>query len=879
MLLFLAGITSLPAQQNGIEQDLELIAYPTGQKVIYWYGHVGRSYFLQVSDPTDHLKKWHWSNIIEGGEDGIISHEVEGTADKGFFRLKYTDQVPGPNEDLDTADFDNDGIANKDEVEPPEGVSQTDPLNPDTDGDGMPDGWEVDHNLDPNDATGDNGAAGDPDHDGLNNLDEYLNETNPNNSDSDSDGLSDGDEVHIYGSSPGIDDSDRDGISDYNEVIVYGTDPNNWDTDGDTLSDWDEIFYYVTNPLEMDTDGDWMWDDYEIDNYLDPNDPTDGLLDADGDTLPNQLEFVFMEEGYDPFTYNNPAVFPWASDPDWDGMSTQVEFDVYLTNPKQPDTDDDGMDDGWEILYGFPVLVNNLKAGPANQHPDADPDGDGLTNAIEGTLGTNPNSVDTDGDGVNDNVENDQGSNPNDPNDSTPPPNGTVPVNVTFGDDSGSHSEKYRVLLTPLEGDTYGLRFRTNRFCGQSQTNTFRLPKGAKYQVELRHIATNPKYRGTPSADAVPVLQIVPFGATPPRSHHDYDHTLEVDTSQNCLIVADPDHIMGTSDPSLGATFVIGDKYATLYVPLFEWVTPKGSPVTEPDDIGEGKNEFIFDDSNPGELSIRLEILVTPTGTAGLTGSDGVKFSDRCVFTLPAIQGSTFVWDSENTQGKSKTNGENLFATAKYTTLPALNSEFGLKQAGFTCDGVEVVLPDADFEVFFKKNATNHPNGQANDPNWFYYWRQFLPIGRIATLTYDNTIPHYAQTSGQPRTTAVSQKASEKNDETEHEGVHAFYETLVHESYHITLWEGWWGVGQFPNGTADTDNDSYPDSFETSENGVSSGFTVSNIVDDSYAAGDNTAGHLYEEAKCREQEHLISDVTAYDDQDWSFDQTIVGKNQ
>jgi len=195
MLLFLAGITSLPAQQNGIEQDLELMAYPTGQKVIFWYGHVGRSYFLQVSDPTDHLKKWHWANIIEGGEDEIISHQVEGTADKGFFRLKYTDQVPGTGEDLDTADFDGDGISNKNEVEPPEGVAQTDPLNPDTDGDGLPDGWEVEHNLDPNDATGANGADGDPDHDGLNNMDEYLNGTDPHNPDSDSDGITDGGEV------------------------------------------------------------------------------------------------------------------------------------------------------------------------------------------------------------------------------------------------------------------------------------------------------------------------------------------------------------------------------------------------------------------------------------------------------------------------------------------------------------------------------------------------------------------------------------------------------------------------------------------------------------------------------------------------------------
>ncbi|KAB2642499.1 MAG: hypothetical protein DVB26_02425 [Verrucomicrobia bacterium] len=137
MLLILGGITSLPAQENGIDQDLELVTYPTGEHVIVWYGYVGRSYFLQVSDPVDHLNKWHWANIIEGGEDQDISHEVGGTGDKGFFRLKYTDQVPGPSETLDTADFDGDGISNWDEIN----TYQTDPLNPDTDRDGIPDGW------------------------------------------------------------------------------------------------------------------------------------------------------------------------------------------------------------------------------------------------------------------------------------------------------------------------------------------------------------------------------------------------------------------------------------------------------------------------------------------------------------------------------------------------------------------------------------------------------------------------------------------------------------------------------------------------------------------------------------------------------------------
>ena len=153
MLLFLGGTVPFSAQQNGIEQDLELVAYPSGEKVIVWYGHVGRSYFVQTSIPTDHLNKWTWAPIIEGGNDEEISHEVEGTADNGFFRLQYTDQVPGPGENLDTADFDGDGISNKDEVEPGEFLYPTNPLNPDTDGDGLPDRWERNHGLDPNDSS------------------------------------------------------------------------------------------------------------------------------------------------------------------------------------------------------------------------------------------------------------------------------------------------------------------------------------------------------------------------------------------------------------------------------------------------------------------------------------------------------------------------------------------------------------------------------------------------------------------------------------------------------------------------------------------------------------------------------------------------------
>lgn len=71
----------------------------------------------------------------------------------------------------------------------------------DSDGDGLPDWWEVAHGLDPNSAIGDNGATGDPDKDGLGNLQEYQRGTDPMNPDTDRDGYADGVEVSL-GSNP-----------------------------------------------------------------------------------------------------------------------------------------------------------------------------------------------------------------------------------------------------------------------------------------------------------------------------------------------------------------------------------------------------------------------------------------------------------------------------------------------------------------------------------------------------------------------------------------------------------------------------------------------------------------------------------------------------
>jgi hypothetical protein len=60
--------------------------------------------------------------------------------------------------------------------------------------------------------------------------------------DSDGEGLSDDQEINLYGTNPNSYDTDHDGLNDYEEVKIYNTNPNNPDTDGDGTSDKDEIF-------------------------------------------------------------------------------------------------------------------------------------------------------------------------------------------------------------------------------------------------------------------------------------------------------------------------------------------------------------------------------------------------------------------------------------------------------------------------------------------------------------------------------------------------------------------------------------------------------------------------------------------------------------
>ena len=71
-------------------------------------------------------------------------------------------------------DNDSDGLDNLDEY-----INDANPNDSDTDNDDLPDNWEVTYGLDPNDSTGANGKNGDLDNDGWTNYEEYSNGSNP----------------------------------------------------------------------------------------------------------------------------------------------------------------------------------------------------------------------------------------------------------------------------------------------------------------------------------------------------------------------------------------------------------------------------------------------------------------------------------------------------------------------------------------------------------------------------------------------------------------------------------------------------------------------------------------------------------------------------
>ena len=139
-VLFLCSLTAAGAYEDQGNFTLSPGDQPGGTKLTATPAH-GRVYFFQMS--ADGLN-WAYAPTVKLGTTGIpLVYEVFPIAgQKYFYRLKYTlenNYTAGA-----TGDVDGDTLSNSAEL-----TAGTDPFNPDSDYDGMPDGWEKLYDLNP----------------------------------------------------------------------------------------------------------------------------------------------------------------------------------------------------------------------------------------------------------------------------------------------------------------------------------------------------------------------------------------------------------------------------------------------------------------------------------------------------------------------------------------------------------------------------------------------------------------------------------------------------------------------------------------------------------------------------------------------------------
>jgi hypothetical protein len=270
-----------------------------------------------------------------------------------------------------------------------ETVYRTDPTNPDTDGDGIDDGTEiagfayrdlqdaraiVRPDSDESTPWATNPLHADTDEDGLADRAEVELGSDPI--------VPDGDTVR---------DDDADGLVnaietrgwridvefDFPAEVDVASDPNDPDSDGDGLTDWEEYHgcrdldrdfacdegssFGRTDPSQRDTDGDSLDDDEEVDGVpfdSDPDAPVrrtdpvkrdsdgDGRSDGDEVNLPWSVDVV-GRGGY--LVWSDPLL----ADADGDGLDDGDEF--LSTDPNEADSDGDGALDGLEALPNRPT--------------------------------------------------------------------------------------------------------------------------------------------------------------------------------------------------------------------------------------------------------------------------------------------------------------------------------------------------------------------------------------------------------------------------------------------------------------------------------------------------------------------------------------------
>jgi len=288
-----------------------------------------------------------------------------------------------------------------------------DPLNPDSDGDGVIDGVECEVGSNPADASDSPGApAVDGDKDGVALLYETFKRTqafsNPSppptqllpspagdsDTDSDNDSLSDGCEIYVTGTNPLRADSDGDATGDASETVpaaraaLYCSSAIDLDDD-DVLNDVDNCLFVANGPTDPS-------------NQVNTN-PAIGNgkgIAGDDSTVPWSLKSDKRGDACDGDLDNDGS--PNAADSEPGGPGADITYDDGGASGPPPDGTWKGAgDDGpsWDTNMDAKLDGVAACAGSLGAWGSLDADGDGLLNSWEFCKwGSSPNKLDSDGD-------------------------------------------------------------------------------------------------------------------------------------------------------------------------------------------------------------------------------------------------------------------------------------------------------------------------------------------------------------------------------------------------------------------------------------------------------------------------------------------------
>jgi len=260
------------------------------------------------------------------------------------------------------------------------------------------------------------------------------------------------DNIYIPLVDPLDSDTDDDGLTDGEEALVYHTNPALFDTDGDGLSDGLEILgeialsdsfeppFVLPGPAMLDASGGEWSSSGDAQWFADTNSAYDGTASmrsgSIGDGQESTLEYsctsdvgrigfwyrVSSEPGADTleFAVDGTPVTNWSGSIHWAHMAAPVPAGPHTftwtyskdasnavgedaawidllefyegaigTDAADPDSDGDNMWDGWEVTHGFNPLVAD---------GGGDADSDDLSDSDEFSENTDPHDPDTDGD-------------------------------------------------------------------------------------------------------------------------------------------------------------------------------------------------------------------------------------------------------------------------------------------------------------------------------------------------------------------------------------------------------------------------------------------------------------------------------------------------